>query len=412
MLDKTRLETLPATPDWSEPTRRLGLADAFARFAADAAERDVERRPIHAEVQELKAAGYGAVRLPTELGGAGLSLPDLFGLTRDLATADSNVAHVFRNHFHAVEQHLRTPDEPFSARLLDLARQGRMFGVAFSEVTRDPAGGRGTVPAAELAWSEAEGRYRISGTKIYSTGNMYADHLMVSARSGRTGEATAFLVGTEAEGVRLEDDWDGFGQKLTGSGRTVFDRVPVMETDLFTPPAQGPDSYGYTFHQIYLTTIVSGVVQRILIDAINLVRGRSRNYYHGLADHPRQEPEIQSVIGRIAGYRSAVIGTVERAIAALDEAWLAAGTPDAHELSVQATIAAAEAKLVTDEVAATLASLLIDVASGSGVSVRNAFDRHWRNIKVIAAHNPRIYKERVVGDFHLNGTLPPTGAFF
>ena len=80
--------------------------------------------------------------------------------------------------------------------------------------------------------------------------------------------------------------------------------------------------------------------------------------------------------------------------------------------SMAASIAAAEAKIVTDEVAATLASLLLDVGSGSAVSTARALDRHWRNLKVIAAHNPRIYKERVVGDHYLNGALPPTGAFF
>ncbi|MFX5464571.1 monooxygenase, partial [Acinetobacter baumannii] len=34
-------------------------------------------------------------------------------------------------------------------------------------------------------------------------------------------------------------------------------------------------------------------------------------------------------------------------------------------------------------------------------------DRHWRNARTISSHNPRIYRERILGDFAVNGTPPP-----
>ncbi|MDH2325811.1 acyl-CoA dehydrogenase family protein [Cereibacter sp. SYSU M97828] len=402
----TNFETGITTPDWAPVTRRLGFDTLFQEFADGAAARDVARRPIFDETAELKRRGFGAVRLN------GASLPDLFALARDLATADPNIAHVFRNHFFAVEQHLKTAQDAFSHHVLHLARKGRMFGVAFSESTTSAAGGRGQIPAAKL---EPDGKgFRVSGTKIYSTGNIYADHLFATAVDPE-GAIRQFFIATNAPGVLLEDDWDGFGQKLTGSGKTVFDRVSVSNDDLFELPQPDPDApylYHFTFHQIYLTTVISGIVNRVLLDALNLVRGRSRNYYHALAERPADEPELQSAIGRIAAHRAAVIAATDRAIDALDLAWARIDTPDAQRLSVAASIAAAEAKVFVDETAAQLASLLIDVSSGSGVSASRALDRHWRNIKVIAAHNPRIYKERVIGDHYLNGALPPTGAFF
>lgn len=415
MLHLPKIRSGRSEPAWSEITKRLGLDELFFGFAEEAAGRDVARRPVSAEIAALKARRFGAVRLPHDRGGRGIGLPDLFALVRDLATADPNIAHVLRNHFHAVERHLETPSEPFSRHILDLAGEGRIFGIAFSEMTTAAAGGRDQRPSATLQWSAADGSYRLSGTKIYSTGNMYADYLFASAIDGRTGDPVQFFIPTDAPGVGLDDDWDGFGQKLTGSGRTVFDAVPVLPGDLFElpqPTPGEPPGYGFTFHQIYLTTVISGIVERILLDAVDLVRGRARNYYHALAERPAAEPEIQAVIGRIAAYRAAICAVGDRAVATLDLAWRHAGSASGHELAIAATIAAAEAKVVTDEVAATLAGLLIDVSSGSGVSVRNALDRHWRNIKVISSHNPRIYKERVLGDFYLNGALPPTGAFF
>ena len=398
----------PAAPfDWHAVTRRLGYAPLLDAFAEGAAPRDVKRQAIHEETATLKSRGFGAVRL-TE----GLSLPEFFALIRDVATADPNIAHVFRNHFFAVESHARTPEQKFSSRILGLAHQGAMFGVAFSESGAGPAGGQGYIPSARL---ERDGAgYRISGTKIYSTGNMYADYLFASAVD-EAGRARQFFIPTGAEGVGLEDDWAGFGQKLTGSGKTVFDRVRIEADDLHDIPARRDDEpflYSFTFHQVYLTTLIAGITTRILHDALALVRGRSRNFYHALHDHPTQEPEIHSVIGRIGAYRGAILAVTDRAVEALDRAWAGAEGPEAQALSVAASIAAAEAKIVVDETAPVLASLLIDVASGSGVTVDRALDRHWRNIKVIASHNPRIYKERIVGDHHLNGTLPPTGAFF
>lgn len=65
-----------------------------------------------------------------------------------------------------------------------------------------------------------------------------------------------------------------------------------------------------------------------------------------------------------------------------------------------------------DDLAPQIASWLLDLGSGSVVSRFGALDRHWRNIKVIASHNPRLYKESLLGQHMLSGQLPPNGAFF
>ena len=406
--------------DWHDTTKQLGYVPLFEQFAATAAERDVQHRLALEEARQIKAQGFGALRLAQAQGGSGVTLPELFFVVRDLARADPNIAHIFRNHFFAVEQHLAAPDTPFAARLLPQVAQGKTLGVAFNELTGEPAGAVGRTPGTQLEKDATQPGWRISGTKIYSTGNLYADYLLASVSDPDSAAVKQFFVSTQAEGVRLDDDWHGFGQKLTGSGTTVFDRVYVAPEDLFdTPPRPTVDTqhgprvlFGFTFHQVYLTTIITGVIDRILADALALVSKRTRNYYHGLTELPAQEPEIQSTIGRIAAWRSAAIASTDRAIHALDHAWQHRNSPDAYEASRLSTLAASEAKVVVDETAATLASLLIDVASGSGVSTQAALDRHWRNIKVIASHNPRIYKERVLGDHYLNGTDLPTGAFF
>jgi hypothetical protein len=49
---------------------------------------------------------------------------------------------------------------------------------------------------------------------------------------------------------------------------------------------------------------------------------------------------------------------------------------------------------------------LTQVASGSTLSTERALDRHWRNVKVLASHNPSIYKHQVLGAYELNSAHP------
>ncbi|MGN6127730.1 MAG: hypothetical protein ACTHON_14295, partial [Humibacter sp.] len=44
-------------------------------------------------------------------------------------------------------------------------------------------------------------------------------------------------------------------------------------------------------------------------------------------------------------------------------------------------------------------------AVGRGI----ALDRHWRNVRTIASHNPAVYRKRAIGDYVLNGRPPRWG---
>src|ERR1700761_1225170 len=111
----------------------LGFSEAVADIASTAAERELTHRLPYDEIAKLKALGFGALRLPTDAGGQGLSLTELFFVARDLAAADSNIAHAFRNHLWQVEASLRQRDHPFHAHVLDLTRQNKTVGLSFTD---------------------------------------------------------------------------------------------------------------------------------------------------------------------------------------------------------------------------------------------------------------------------------------
>jgi alkylation response protein AidB-like acyl-CoA dehydrogenase len=396
---------------------KLGFAPIIGEIAATAAERERSHRLPHEEIAALKALGFGALRLPVDDGGHGVTLRELFAVARDVAAADSNIAHAFRNHFVQVEHALRHRDHPFHAHVFELVRQKKTVGLSFVETGPIKAGARPDKILSRLEWDEVRNAYIGSGNKVYATGNLYNDAFTGTAIESRLGQTVQYVV-ERSEAVSNEDDWQGFGQRLTGSGTMKFRGIAVRPEHVYPPDS--PDSpkpddaapWGYTIHQVYLTNCIAGIARRVAHDAVDVLRSRGRNFYHGDADHPADEPVLQAMLGRIRAYASSIEATADRAVDALQRAWDHHDTSDEYETTLAATFAASEAKVVIDELAPQVASWLIDLGSGSVVSRVGALDRHWRNIKVIASHNPRLYKERLLGQNLLNGKLPPTGAFF
>ena len=392
----------------------LGFSGTIADIASSAAAREREHRLPHEEVARLKALGFGALRLPSDAGGQGLSLSALLVVARDIAAADSNIAHAFRNHLWQVESALRRRNHPFHEHVLDLTRQKKTVGLGFVETDAVAAGARPSQVLSRLEWDDNRHVYVGSGQKVYATGNLYNDAFVGVAVESREGRTVQYVL-DRGEGVGNDDDWQGFGQRLTGSGTAKFHAASVPAAQVY--PADPPRTdeaapWGFTFHQVYLSNCIAGIARRVTLDAVEVLRVRGRNFYHGEAAHPTEEPVLQTVLGRIRAYTASVEATVDRAIEALQRAWDSYGTSDEYETTLAATLSAAEAKVVIDDLAPQIATWLIDLGSGSVVSRVGALDRHWRNIKVIASHNPRLYKERLLGQNLLTGQLPPTGAFF
>ncbi|MGE8472914.1 MAG: acyl-CoA dehydrogenase [Paraburkholderia hospita] len=392
----------------------LGFSKIIDDIASSAAERELTHRLPYDEIATLKARGFGALRLPARLEGQALTFSELLTVARDVAAADSNIAHAFRNHLWQVEAALRRQDHPFHAHVLALTSQKKTVGLSFTETDAPAAGARPSRVLSRLEWDETRQVYLGSGDKVYATGNHYNDAFIGLAVESRAGKTVQYVL-ARSDGVSSDDDWQGFGQRLTGSGTAKFRAVTVPAGHVYPQDPPRPDEaapWGYTFHQVYLTNCIAGIARRIALDAVEVLRARKRNFYHGETAHPAEEPVLQALLGRIRAYAASIEATADRAVGALQRAWDTYGTSDEYAATLAATLAASEAKVVIDDLAPHIASWLIDLGSGSVVSRVGALDRHWRNIKVIASHNPRLYKESLLGQHLLNGRLPPTGAFF
>ena len=207
---------------------RTELAPLLDRIATGTLQRELDGELPFEPVRWLKEAGYGALRVPTEYGGRGLSIPELTQTWVELAAADANLPQAFRGHFALAEdrlwQHGRAADQRgWFARFV----AGEIAGNAWSEVGSTAIDTQRTVLTRDPGDPSA---YLLDGTKYYTTGSIFAEWADVLVRRVTPGEeddlATA-IVDTRAAGVTVVDDWDGFGQKGTGSGTTAFAGVRV-----------------------------------------------------------------------------------------------------------------------------------------------------------------------------------------
>ncbi|MGH3637441.1 MAG: acyl-CoA dehydrogenase family protein [Mycobacterium sp.] len=404
-------ETPLRKPTFDRPVRfgSPELAELLAYIDRGVVERDQDNRHPFEEFEVLRASRLGALRLPVEAGGGGATLTELFATVIALGEVDSNVAHSVRNHLNFTESLLRQKDGP-DRRWLEQVKNGKLFGHSSTELSRKQAGRRDR--NFETVVADGPDGLRLSGEKFYSTGNLYANYLVVSA-TGPDGEPARVVVAADREGVAVERDWDGIGQRFTGSGTTRFDNVAVAREDFLSNGTHYADlPYSATFPQLFLTAVIAGILRRVTRDAVNLVRTKQRTFYHAASERPVEDPILQQSVGLLSSQAFAAEALVESAAAALSDAYAAHGTADEPELSLRAALRAAKAKVVVDELALRAAGDLFDVGGGTAARQSSHLDRHWRNIRTLAAHNPKTYKAKAIGAHELTGEPLPNGAFF
>lgn len=396
---------LPGTP---------ALARLLEQVAAGAAERERALEAPFAAIDRVREARLGALRIPAEEGGGGASLRELFEVLMSLAEADSNVAHILRVHFSFVERLRGGFDPDHRERWIGLVNEGKIFGNAISEQNGRQVGMEGF--ETTLVPDPAGDGFRLNGEKFYSTGSLYSDWTQIYAATP-AGTIAAITLPVDREGVAILDDWDGFGQRLTGTGTTrlVDVRVEPEEVVDFGRPEDivaAPGIHG-AFLQLYLQAVTVGALRAVRNDAVALVRRRRRSFSHSTTPSPAEDPQILQVVGEIAADAFAaeaiVLAAAERIEAAADS--VVDGLPDA-DLAEAAQVAAAAAKVAIDAFAPRTAGRLFDVGGASATQAAANLDRHWRNIRTISTHNPTIAKASAVGDFLVNGTPPPRNGFF
>ncbi|XHS78280.1 acyl-CoA dehydrogenase family protein [Burkholderiaceae bacterium UC74_6] len=380
------------------------LSTLAERLAFTAVERD--RRGGHAAEQRelIRASGLLALTIPVELGGLGGGVHELYRAVRQLARADSALAHVFAFHhlqLFGVQLYGGPAAQQHGTRhLRDTAEQRLFWGNALNPVD------------TRLAARRVDGGWRLQGVKGFCSGALGSDRLTVSAIA-EDGGLLIGIVPTRREGVGVEQDWDAFGQRQTDSGGVRFNEVWIADEELLQQPGLGGTprtTLRSQIAQLIMSNLYLGIAEGAFEEARRYTTEHSRAWFASGVDRATEDPYIQHRYGELWLHVRAAQAVTD---AAADQ--LAAALDRGDALTAQergeVAIAGAEAKVLAHRASIEVSSQLFELTGARSASARFGLDRFWRNARVHTLHDPVDYKLRDLGRYRLEGTIPDATSY-
>jgi SfnB family sulfur acquisition oxidoreductase len=388
-----------AVPVLADAGEALSAAAALAAaFRVGAVERDADRTVPHQQLSALGRSGLLGITVPAEFGGADVDRVTVTEVFRLLASADPSIAQIPQAHFGLIES-LRLHGTPVQQRrFFGAILAGERFANAISE--------RGTarVNVRNTRLERTAGGGILDGTKYYSTGALTADWIAVMAMDAD--ELPLFvLVPGDADGVSRHDDWNGFGQRTTTSGTTILDGVAVSDEQILGRglPGGPPDTTGAAIQLVHAAIDV-GIARGAFEDGVAFVQQRTRPWYEAGVERAQDEPHVILQVGRLATRLAAAEALLRAAADTLDRIREA---PITRESAAEAVLAVDQAKAFGAEIALQISTEILELAGSSVTDAVHGLDRHWRNARTHTLHDPARWKLHHVGNFVLNGELPP-----
>ena len=369
------------------------------RFAVGASDRDLNRLLPWDELDQFVASGLWTLNVPKEYGGPGVSNSTLAKVIAIIAAADGSLSQIPQNHFYALEVLRVGGSEEQKRFFYDRVLAGERFGNALAET-----GARDFTRRTRLI--KDMGSWFVEGQKSYCTGAIYAHWiptLVVAAEDSQKVTYLAF-VPRAASGVTVIDDWDGFGQRVTGSGSVHFQRAAIepewivpFQASFDKPTTIGPVA------QIMHAAIDLGIGQGAYRELLSFVRDRSRAWIDAKVERAADDPLTLHNVGNVHLRLRAAEALLTRAGAEVD-----AAQAEMNEASVaRASIAVAEAKILATKAGLLASSKLFELSGTSSTLEEDNLDRYWRNVRTHTLHDPVRWKYQAIGNYYLNGTLPP-----
>lgn len=378
----------------------LAVAQAFAdRVRTDASTRDAERRLPWQELDDFVATGLWGITVPKAYGGAGVSAGTLARVTAIIAAADGSLSQIPQNHYYSLEV-LRVGGSEAQKRFFyDRVLEGERTGNALAEIGQKDFKRRTHL-------SLKDGQWRVSGTKYYCTGAIYAHWIPTLVSAEEEGGVRTYIVFVprNAAGVTIVDDWDGFGQRVTGSGTVQFNDVAVkpdwivpFQSSFETATTIGPVA------QIIHAAIDLGIGEGAYRDTLDFVRQRSRPWIDAKVETAAEDPLTLSEIGQVRVRLRAADALLRKAGRLVDEAMV----NPTEDTVAAASIAVAEAKILSTKAGLLAANKLFELSGTSSTMAEDNYDRHWRNVRTHTLHDPVRWKYQAIGQYYLNGRRPP-----
>lgn len=381
----------------------INAAYQVADFALEGRNyRDQTRTLPFAEIEQFSQKGLGGLRIPKQYGGAYVSNKTLARVFRILNKADSSVGQIPQNQISLL----------YLIDLMGTEAQKQFIFQQILDGKRLANGGpeRHTKDSKTLntSLSIENGHYYLQGEKFYSTGSSFAHWLAIKAIHPE-GHVVLVLVDSEAQGVEVINDWDGFGQRTTSSGSVRLNHVEIDPFLIFDERIlTAAPTYRGAYSQLLQAAIDVGIAEAAFEDTLAAVK-KARPIVDAQVEKASFEHYTLQEIGKLQIQLEAAILLLDEAAEYLDELDQLDVVTD--EQAAHASILVAEAKIYANDAALNISEKLLELGGSRSSLSQFNLDQHWRNARVHTLHDPVRWKLHALGDYYLNHKLPARHAW-
>ena len=280
--------------------RPIVTDDMLERFRSRAPGYDRDNKFFQEDWDELKAAGFMTVLVPTDLGGAGWSLPEYCKQLQKIAQYAPATALAVNMHQYwvGIAAEMRRLGDPSLEWMLKETAQGEIFAAGHAESGNDLPVFLSTAKAERV-----DGGYRISGHKMFGSltpvWTRYGAHAMTA-----DGQIVHAFMPRDTPGYTIKNTWDTLGMRATKSDDTILDNCFVPDRYIGRVlPAGGADLFILCLFAVALggiTSVYNGIAHRALELSVATARKRtSLAVTRSMAYHPEVQHNIAEMAMRL-----------------------------------------------------------------------------------------------------------------
>ncbi|MFJ8235585.1 acyl-CoA dehydrogenase family protein [Ureibacillus sp. NPDC094379] len=371
-----------------EKVREIG-EEVIGEFAQKV---DLEQRYPFESFESLRSQNLQVLTVPTSYGGLGAGFKgDLVLLPlvlMEIASWCSSSSQVFALHNSAVQFiHAFGTDEQKDFFFNEI-KNGAFFGSFGSEANRDGVIKNKLTPV--------ENGFLLNGEKIFATGSPGAKWAIWRAvyedPTITNGEPFALpIVDLSSRGIEIIDNWDGMGQRGTGSGKVIakdvfIDKRFILANDI---SYQKYDSFFSSLFHVNFAAQFVGIAKGAL--------RKAKQYVKKYIKDASNDPIIQLRVGELsAKIKAAEQITIYAANKLQDFNFFN------NENSDEIVLAAAQAKVISTETVLDVTNKIFQVMGARSATNENGFDLYYRNARTLTLHDRVDRQSQLAGKIELD----------
>jgi acyl-CoA dehydrogenase len=316
---------------------------------------------------KMAAARFPGVGLPEEAGGEGGGLIEQVILQRELARSLAGLTWMWGITAFCARAVWRFGVDELRRSLVPAVADGR---ARIAMAVTESGGGTDLLGALRTSARREGDRWVLQGEKVWSTGALAAQHLLVLARTseveGRPDKGlTMFLVPVPSPGLDVRPI-PKLGMRALASCVVSLDGVAVPDERVLGTVDEGWKEIASVIdtERVLLAALCCGILDGVLEDAVAYALDR-----HAFGRPIGQFQAVQTHLADIAMWRA------QSELVTLHAAWLAS---TGRKFGIEADIA----KVVTSEHAVAAADLGLQVLGGMGYSLETDMQRYWRDARL------------------------------